>query len=69
MKEGSKIVAFGNRFNRYPGDSKGKEVFSFVFTTPVDDWNDLPENTTLERNLKKLYLSCGFVHAFAGVIL
>lgn len=65
----SKIAAYGARFARYPLMSAGREVFTFVFPPNVTDLNTLPENTRLERGLKKLYLSGGHIHAFAGVIL
>lgn len=65
----SKIAAYGARFARYPLLSAGREVFNFVFPPHVTDLNALPENTRLERGLKKLYLNGGYIHAFAGVIL
>lgn len=65
----SKIAAYGARFARYPLLSAGREVFNFVFPPNVTDLNALPENTRLERGLKKLYLDGGYIHAFGGVIL
>ena len=65
----SKIAAYGARFARYPLMSAGREVFSFVFPPNVTDLGALPENTRLERGLKKLYLNGGYIHAFAGIIL
>lgn len=65
----SKIAAYGARFARYPLLSAGQEVFSFVFPPNVTELDALPENTRLERGLKKLYLNGGYIHAFAGIIL
>lgn len=65
----SKIVRFGARFARYPHLSAGREVFSFVFPPHSNDLTKLPENTRLERGLKKLYLAGGYVHAYLGVFL
>ena len=65
----SKITAYGARFARYPLMSAGREVFNFVFPPSVTDLGALPENTRLERGLKKLYLNGGYIHAFAGIIL
>ena len=65
----SKIAAYGARFARYPLMSAGREVFNFVFPPNVTELDALPENTRLERGLKKLYLNGGYIHAFAGVIL
>jgi hypothetical protein len=65
----SRICRFGARFTRYPHLSGGREVFSFVFPPKSTDLNALPENTRLERGLKKLYLEGGHVHAYCGVFL
>jgi len=65
----SKIAKFGSRFVRIPDKSAGREVFTFVFRTKNFDPSALPENTRLERGLKKLYLSGGAIHSFSGVIL
>lgn len=65
----SKITAYAARFSRYPLLSAGREVFNFVFPHGITDLNQLPENTRLERGLKKLYLSGGYIHAYCGVIL
>ncbi len=65
----SRIIRFGARFARYPHLSAGREVFSFVFPPKSTDLTKLPENTTLERGLKKLYLSGDYVHAYCGVFL
>lgn len=65
----SKIAAYGARFVKYPLLSNGREVFNFVFPPNVTDLGALPENTRLERGLKKLYLNGGYIHAFGGVIL
>jgi len=65
----AKITKFGEKFIRYPNKSAGKEVFSFVFPPRIQNLNDLPENTRLERGLKKRYLEGGFVHGFAGIRL
>ena len=63
----SKIVKFGCRFTRIPVKSAGREVFSFVFPPQIQNLEDLPENTRLERGLKALYLQGGFVHAYEGI--
>lgn len=65
----SRIVRFAERFARFPTQSAGQEVFFFVFPPNVEKLEDLPENTRLERELKKLYLNGGFIHAFYGVIV
>ena len=68
LDNSSKIVKFGNMFTRFPAKSSGMEVFSFVFQGKYADYHDLPENTRLERALKKLYLDGKFVHQFGGIL-
>ena len=65
----SKIARFGARFARVPLLSAGREVFSFVFPPKLTDLNAIPENTRLERGLKKIYLEGGHIHAYGGVFL
>ena len=70
LKPESNILSFQNRFIRYPYRSNGRECISFLFdilSGVPDDLNELPENTRLERGLKKLYLEGGFVHAYSGL--
>lgn len=65
----SKIVQLGKRYARFPVKSAGKHVFGFVFPANVDNYEDLPENTTLERGLKQLYLNGGCNYAFRGMVV
>lgn len=69
LGEHSKIVQFGNRFVRHPIKDDGQAVFRFVFPPNITDLNDLPENTSLERGLKNLYLNGGYIYGYRGVIL
>lgn len=66
LKPESNILAFGDRFVRFPMKDSGKAVFSFVFIGKFDSYNDLPENTSLERALKKLYIDGGYIHSYPG---
>ena len=65
----SRIGQFAAPYIRYPNKSAGKEVFSFVFR-PDDakDLSGLPENTRLERALKKMYLNGEYIYAFTGML-
>lgn len=65
----SNIANFGSRFARYPVRSKGRDVFGYVFpaNAPIDA--TLPENTRLQRGLKKLYLKGGYIYSYAGFLL
>lgn len=65
----SKISSFSRRFHRYAAKSSGKEVFSFVFNCKSTvDPHDLPEETSLHRKLKKLYIEGEYIYGFTGVI-
>lgn len=66
LKPESKILAFGDRYVRFPFKDTGKSVFSFVFIGKYDSYNDLPENTSLERALKKRYLDGECIHSYGG---
>lgn len=63
----SKIAAFGNAFLKYPLESSGKEVRSWVFPNGGDDNKLLPEDTSLQRMLKTLFLAGGYIYYTAGI--
>ena len=70
LGEGSRIVAFGERFIRCPGKaSLGRSGFSFVFLGYSCPDSELPENTSLRRKLKKQYLDGGFTYGYRGFIV
>lgn len=64
----AKIPQFGNMFARFPAISNGMEVFSFVFPHPMP-FEELYENTSLQRSIKQHYLSGEHILAFSGIIL
>lgn len=68
LGEGSKITGFLNCFEKFPVKSDGSAVFSFVFPKAFDNYEDLPEDTSLQRKLKKLYIDGGFIHPFGGIV-
>lgn len=57
----SKIVAFGNRFMRYPfGAGNGRAGFGFVFLGYDENkLEELPEDTSLRRKLKAFWMNGG----------
>jgi hypothetical protein len=66
----SKIAGLQSRFIKYPQKTTGKDCFSFVFGKPnYEDYQELPEQTSLQRKLKQLYLSGGCTHSFAGIVI
>ena len=69
LKPTSNILAFQDWFTGIPFRSSGKLVFSFAFQmAPAipEDLTALPENTSLQRAVKELYLNGGYVHEGAG---
>ncbi len=70
LGEKAKISSFSSRFHRYPQKSGGKSVFGYVFPKKASKCYDtLPENTTLQRELKKWFQDGKYVYDTAGVIL
>ncbi|MBR7165449.1 MAG: hypothetical protein IKD18_04135 [Clostridia bacterium] len=65
----SKISSFALRYTRYPRKSEGKSPMSYVYPLGVKSYEELPENTSLQRGLKKVYLNGDFVYDTSGVIL
>ncbi len=57
----SKIVAYGNRFMRFPyGQGNGRAGFGFVFLgCKEDNLDELPEDTSLRRKLKAFWMNGG----------
>lgn len=67
MKPDSKILGFANRYMKYPVPTDGDDVMNFVFYLKAKDYKDLPEDTSLQRNLKQLYLSGGYLYEYGGL--
>lgn len=61
LGEGSNIINFQNRFEIYDDGEKGTEFVEWVFKTKSTDYNNLPEETSLQRNLKKHILAGGVI--------
>jgi hypothetical protein len=68
LGEESKIIKFLNRFTKHPVKNNGEGVFTFVFPGKPEDLTELPENTSLQRKLKKRYLDGKFIHLFGGIV-
>jgi len=69
--EDTNIAKFSRRFKPLASKSNGKSVFSFVFLKADDNFEieDLPENTSLERALKKYYLDGNILYEFEGYFI
>lgn len=68
LKESSNILKFAHRFVRYPRKSESTHSMNLIFQKHYDDYNQLPENTSLQRGLKKLLLSGRYIHFYHGII-
>lgn len=64
----SKIAQLMKLFCRYPVKSDSDSIFLFVFDGKPADLNDLPEDSSLRRGLKKMYLEGRYNHIYAGIV-
>ncbi len=69
LGEGSNIINFQNRFEIYDEGETGTEFVEWVFKTKSTDYNNLPEETSLQRNLKKHILAGGVIRDAYGRLL
>ena len=63
----SKILAFSSPYIKFPSHTKGRDVMNFVFKTESPDVASWQENTTLQRELKKLYLGGDCLYEYYGI--
>lgn len=73
LRPDSNVLAFRNRFARYPFPGTGLDVFTFLFTRLVDDLSQvdlaaLPAETSLTRSVKDHYLAGKYVHEAGGIM-
>lgn len=66
LKPDANLVRFQNDYILYPCVCNGKAVFSFLFLKPFESYDELPENTTLQREVKKIYLRGEVLYETAG---
>lgn len=68
LSDESNIVKFRRRFQSLTHKSKGEDVFNFIFNKPNMDFDiyDLPEDSSLQRALKKHYLSGKAIYELEG---
>lgn len=64
----SNITRFVNTFIKYPIKSAGTELFGFAFPKKPDSYEELAEDTSLQRKIKALYLDGKHIHAHAGFV-
>lgn len=68
LGEKANITAFQNRYLRFPQQSSGMHVFGFAFPKRYESFETLPEDSTLRRKLKQLYINGGYIYGYAGMI-
>ena len=67
LRPNSNLLDFQAPYLKYPCKTKGEDVYNFVFkTTPVDPAT-LPEDSSLQRALKEIYLSGGYLYEYNGI--
>lgn len=71
LGEDSNIAKFCNRFQSLTLKSNGRAVYYFVFSQPDDkfEFKDLPENTRLEKMLKRHYMDGKAIYEMEGFFL
>ena len=69
LKPDSRLLAFQRRYLRHPIYTAGEDVMNFVFNLRFTSLADLPEDTSLQRALKRRYLAGGYLYEYGGVFL
>ena len=67
LKPGSRITAFAEKYLRYPIPTRGEDVLNFVFLLKYKTYEDLAEDTSLQRALKKRYVNGQYLYEYGGV--
>ena len=69
LGEHSRINGFLSHFLKYPQGGDGAAVYPFVFQCQrPDDLHSLPEDTSLQRKVKALYLDGGCIYITGGYV-
>lgn len=71
LKETSNILDFQRRFRKIGVKSQGNSVFKFVFKKPDLNFEikDLPEDTSLQRKIKEMYMNNRAIYEVIGYII
>lgn len=68
MGKESRLAGFMNCFVKYPYKDPGTAVFGFVFPKRYESYETLPEDTSLRRKLKQLYIDGGCIYTYGGIV-
>ncbi len=66
LSENSNIISFQNRFEIFDEGEVDTEFIEWLYHTKSTNYHDLPENTSLQRNMKKHILSGGVIRNAYG---
>ena len=69
LRPESNIVAFQQKYMRYPSKTDGKAPCMFLFRKPVERLEDLVEDTSLQRKVKAHYLAGKYLYAPGGIFM
>ena len=69
LSESSKIVGFQKYFSIYPIRSNEKSIFGHVFPSSYESYEALPDNTSLQKKLKEMYINGKYIYDFGGFVL
>lgn len=64
----AKMTKFMERFVKHPVWNQGTSPFGYVFPV-TDDLQSLPEDTTLQRKLKQMYITGDCIYNYAGLLI
>lgn len=68
LPEGSHILNFQSRFQILKTDDSDREFIRWVFQTESSSISDFPENSTLQKNIKRHLLNGGTIGSGYGVL-
>ena len=69
LNDNSNILSFQNRFEIFDEGEIGTEFIDWLYNTRTTDFDNLPENTSLQRNMKKHILSGGVIRNAYGRLM
>lgn len=69
LKPESNLLAFQKPYMKFPVETEGKDVLNFVFKLKFKTYEDLAEDTSLQRTLKKMYLSGQYLYEYGGIMI
>lgn len=69
LGENSKLSQFSSMFVRYPRKSAGKTFVDYVFPGHYASYEELPENSSLQRAFKKHLLKGEYIYEYSGILV